>query len=446
MVCINLTMQVINTCQLSFPTLVERYILNILSADSIRWIELDIYLDQWFSAWKSLGGVLKTLFPESHPHRFSFNLPEIFRSSAWFRHTAKVEDTTVTGALFLWLASPTDFGACWKTRTKSNADSAAPRSTQKCFHLQPQTAAAVKRAPWSSPEGALWAVSWATQSCPALCSPLNCSQAPLSRELSRQEHWRGLPFPPAGNCPNREIEPRPLALQAGSLPAQAPGKPQRQCWSQAPLVQWPGDRSHPASFCFSSQAPRGLAPSVGLRRGRRRLLKPPGEGGHLCPSAVVRKGPQGHADRPASSHRPVAVCEGWEWASARVSPSPQEAQPPPREQRVLRGGGGENRQRRGHQTAAVSRSGAARLQDSVTARGCSPTASSATLSVAQTRFHSSSHGQDFPGGGVDKNLPTSCRGDGFDPWCGKIPHAKKQLRLCAAAAEPACRSCWNPHA
>lgn len=50
MVCINLMIQVINTCQLSFPTLVGRYILNNLSADSIKWIELGIYLDQWFSA------------------------------------------------------------------------------------------------------------------------------------------------------------------------------------------------------------------------------------------------------------------------------------------------------------------------------------------------------------------------------------------------------------
>ena len=207
------------------------------------------------------------------------------------------------------------------------------------------------------------------------------------------------------------------------------------------MVQRPGDRSHPTSFCFSSQAWRGLAPSVGLRRGRRRLLKPPGEGGHLCPSAVVRQSPQGHTDGPGSSHRAVAVCEGWEWASTRLSSSPQEAQPAPREQRVLCAGGGENSQRRGHQTAAVTRSGVARLQDLVTARGCPPTASRATFSVARTRFHSSSHGQDFPGGRVDKNLPTSCRGDGFDPWCGKIPHAMKQLRPCAAAAEPACRSC-----
>ena len=74
-------------------------------------------------------------------------------------------------------------------------------------------------------------------------------------------------------------------------------------------------------------------------------------------------------------------------------------------------------------------------------RGGAPRQRRATFSVARTRFHSSSHGQDFPGGRVDKNLPTSCRGDGFDPWCGKIPHAMKQLRPCAAAAEPACLSC-----
>ena len=49
-------------------------------------------------------------------------------------------------------------------------------------------------------------------------------QAPLSMEFSRQEHWSGLPFPPAGNLPDPGIERRSPALQAVSLPSESPGK------------------------------------------------------------------------------------------------------------------------------------------------------------------------------------------------------------------------------
>ena len=90
-------------------------------------------------------------------------------------------------------------------------------------------------------------------------------QAPLSMEFSRQEYWSGLPCPPPGNLPNSGTDPgllhrkwtfsqlshqgslrtveraahpfsrgpswprnqtRPPALQADSLPAEPPGKPQ----------------------------------------------------------------------------------------------------------------------------------------------------------------------------------------------------------------------------
>ena len=34
-------------------------------------------------------------------------------------------------------------------------------------------------------------------------------QAPLSVELSRQEYWRGLPFPAPGVIPDPEIEAAP---------------------------------------------------------------------------------------------------------------------------------------------------------------------------------------------------------------------------------------------
>ena len=42
-------------------------------------------------------------------------------------------------------------------------------------------------------------------------------QAPLSMGFPRQEYWSGMPFPPAGDLPDRGIEPTSptsLALQA----------------------------------------------------------------------------------------------------------------------------------------------------------------------------------------------------------------------------------------
>ena len=44
-------------------------------------------------------------------------------------------------------------------------------------------------------------------------------------EFSRQEYWRGLPFPSPSDLPNPGIEHQSLALQADSLPAEPPGKP-----------------------------------------------------------------------------------------------------------------------------------------------------------------------------------------------------------------------------
>jgi len=44
--------------------------------------------------------------------------------------------------------------------------------------------------------------------------------------FSRQEYWSGLPCPPSGDLPNPRIESRSLALQAGSLLSEPPGKPQ----------------------------------------------------------------------------------------------------------------------------------------------------------------------------------------------------------------------------
>ena len=52
-------------------------------------------------------------------------------------------------------------------------------------------------------------------------------QAPLSMRFSRQESWKGLPFPSPGDLPGPGIEPRsPVspALQADSLLPEPPGK------------------------------------------------------------------------------------------------------------------------------------------------------------------------------------------------------------------------------
>ena len=43
-------------------------------------------------------------------------------------------------------------------------------------------------------------------------------QTPLSMGFSRQEYWRGLPFPSPGDRPNPGIEPASPALQVDSLP------------------------------------------------------------------------------------------------------------------------------------------------------------------------------------------------------------------------------------
>ena len=58
-----------------------------------------------------------------------------------------------------------------------------------------------------------------SQSCLTLCDPMDCRacQAPLFMELSRQECWRGLPFPSPGDLPDPGMEPRSAALQADSL-------------------------------------------------------------------------------------------------------------------------------------------------------------------------------------------------------------------------------------
>ena len=48
-------------------------------------------------------------------------------------------------------------------------------------------------------------------------------QARLSMGFSRQEYWRGLPFPSSGDLPDPRIEPRSPALQADPLPSEPLG-------------------------------------------------------------------------------------------------------------------------------------------------------------------------------------------------------------------------------
>ena len=52
-------------------------------------------------------------------------------------------------------------------------------------------------------------------------TPLSVAcQSPLSVEFSKQEHWRGLPFPSLGNLPNPGIELQSPTLRTNSLPSE----------------------------------------------------------------------------------------------------------------------------------------------------------------------------------------------------------------------------------
>ena len=50
-------------------------------------------------------------------------------------------------------------------------------------------------------------------------------QAPMSKGLSKQEYWSGLPFPSLGNLPNPGIKPVSPAWQIHSLPLSHLGSP-----------------------------------------------------------------------------------------------------------------------------------------------------------------------------------------------------------------------------
>ena len=56
--------------------------------------------------------------------------------------------------------------------------------------------------------------------------------------FSRQEYWRGLPFPPPGDLPYPGIEPGSPAMQADSLPSELPGKPFKELGLSIQLLQF----------------------------------------------------------------------------------------------------------------------------------------------------------------------------------------------------------------
>ena len=61
------------------------------------------------------------------------------------------------------------------------------------------------------------------QSRPTLCNPTDCSPPGSSvHGFFRQEAWRGLSFPSAGDLSNPGIEPGSLLLQEDSLPFEPP--------------------------------------------------------------------------------------------------------------------------------------------------------------------------------------------------------------------------------
>ena len=65
-----------------------------------------------------------------------------------------------------------------------------------------------------------------TRSCPILCDPKDCNPPGSSVHgvlQARKLEW--FACPPPGDLPNPGIEPGSPALQADSLPSEAPGKP-----------------------------------------------------------------------------------------------------------------------------------------------------------------------------------------------------------------------------
>ena len=68
--------------------------------------------------------------------------------------------------------------------------------------------------------------SEATQSCPTLGDPVDCSPPGSSiHGILQARYWSGLPFPSPGDLPDPGIEPRSPSLQADALPSELRGRP-----------------------------------------------------------------------------------------------------------------------------------------------------------------------------------------------------------------------------
>ena len=68
----------------------------------------------------------------------------------------------------------------------------------------------------------MWSEVKAAQLCLAPCDPMDYTVCGILQ--ARTLEWVAFPF--FGDLPNIEIEPRSPALQADSLPAELPGKPE----------------------------------------------------------------------------------------------------------------------------------------------------------------------------------------------------------------------------
>ena len=109
------------------------------------------------------------------------------------------------------------------------------------------------------------------QSCLTLCDPVDCTHPGSSMRLSRQEYWRGLPFPPLGDLPDPGIAPVAPALAGEIFTTKPPGQPLRFltrdqthvcCIGRQILTHWT-TRKVPAwhlDQCFPKGFPQNKSP------------------------------------------------------------------------------------------------------------------------------------------------------------------------------------------
>ena len=133
-------------------------------------------------------------------------------------------------------------------------------TTKKCRGDLPRAAsrgsAACEQHPrsWAAVIIVLWLLS-----CPALCDPMDCSPPGSSvHRISKEEYWRGLPFPSPGDLSNPGIEPKSPGLAGGFFTTESLGKP-RGVWLRE--SKW---------WSFKSISSRGL--HLGKPRKRQRCI------------------------------------------------------------------------------------------------------------------------------------------------------------------------------